>query len=79
MNEEIRNDLNHLLFVKSDIGKKILNCEHCDNCKPMTDEYQRYNFLEDDNAAFCVARNCCVHLDDVCHMLTIDVCKYCGI
>ena len=77
--EEIREDLNRLPFVESDIGKKILNCKHCENCKPMKPEYQKYNLLEDDSVAFCDERNCCVHLDDVCAMLTIDVCKYCSI
>lgn len=76
LKEEIRDDLNHLPFVESDIGKKILNCKHCENCKSMKPEYQKYNFLEDDSVAFCTERKCCVHLDDVCTMLTIDVCKY---
>ena len=74
--EEIRNDLNHLPLVESDIGKKILNCKHCENCRPMKPEYQKYNFLEDDSVAFCAKRKCCVHLDDVCAMLTIDVYEY---
>lgn len=79
LKEEIRDDLDHLPFVESDIVKKILNCKHCENCKPMKPKYQKYNFLEDDSVAFCAGRKCCVHLDDVCAMLTIDVCKYCGI
>ena len=76
---EIRDDLNRLPFVESDMGKKILNCKHCDNCKPMKPEYQKYNFLEDDSVAFCVKRECCVHLDDVCAMLAIDICEYCDV
>lgn len=78
LEEELRDDLNRIPFVKSDIGKKILNCEHCEFCKPMKPEYQKYNFLEDDSVAFCVERDCCVHLYDVCSMLMIDICKYCG-
>lgn len=74
--EEIHKDLEQLPFIESDIGKKILNCEHCKNCKPMIPEYQKYNFLEDNSVAFCTERECYVHLDDVCTMLTIDVCKY---
>jgi hypothetical protein len=79
LKEELREDLNHLPFVKSDIGKKILNCEHCIHCEPMQPKYQKYNFLEDDSVVFCVKQNCCTHIDDVCAMLTIDGCKYCGI
>lgn len=79
LGEELRDDLNRVPFVKSNIGKKILNCKHCEHCKPMKPEYQKYNFLEDDSVMFCAERKRCVHLDDVCTLLTIDVCKYCNI
>ena len=77
--EELREDLNHLPFVKSDIGKKILNCEHCIYCKPMELKYQKYNFLEDDSVVFCAEQNCCTHLDDVCTKLMINIANYCDI
>lgn len=74
--EKICKDLGQLPFVESDVGKKILNCKHCVNCKSMTPEYQKYNFLEDDSVAFCTEQECCVHLDDVCSLLMVNLYKY---
>ena len=70
-NVEFRNDLDRIPFIKSNIGKEILNCGHCGHCMPMTYEYQRYNFLEEGNVVFCNEKECCVHSNDVCPMLEL--------